>query len=106
MLSRFASILSLYKLSEDVQDSTARISELVGAIKEYSWMDTNPERDIDIHAGLESTSRFSSTGFAGRYELNGSTIQTYHSSARMAESSNRLDQPYQQRDRRDDRWRR
>ena len=55
VLSRFASILSLYKLSEDVQESTARISELVRAIKEYSWMDTNPERDIDIHAGLEST---------------------------------------------------
>ena len=55
VLTRFASILSLYKLSEDIQESTARISELVRAIKEYSWMDTNPERDIDIHAGLEST---------------------------------------------------
>jgi signal transduction histidine kinase len=32
-----------------------RISELVRAIKEYSWMDTAPEREIDIHAGLEST---------------------------------------------------
>ena len=41
MLTRLASILSLYKLSEDIQESTTRISELVRAIKEYSWMDTN-----------------------------------------------------------------
>ena len=55
VLTRLASILSLYKLSEEVQESTNRISELVRAIKEYSWMDTSPERDIDIHAGLENT---------------------------------------------------
>lgn len=55
VLIRLASILSLYKLSEDVRESTTRISELVRAIKEYSWMDTAPEREIDIHAGLEST---------------------------------------------------
>lgn len=54
-LMRLASILSLYKLSEDILESTTRISDLVRAIKEYSWMDTAPEREIDIHAGLEST---------------------------------------------------
>jgi signal transduction histidine kinase len=55
MLIRLASMLSLHKLSEEVQESTTRISELVRAIKEYSWMDTVPEREIDIHAGLENT---------------------------------------------------
>jgi signal transduction histidine kinase len=55
VLIRLASILGLYKLSEDVQESTTRVSELVRAIKEYSWMDTQPERDIDIHQGLENT---------------------------------------------------
>ncbi|HYI93117.1 MAG TPA: ATP-binding protein [Bryobacteraceae bacterium] len=55
VLTRLASILSLYKLSEEVQESTNRISELVRAIKEYSWMDTSPEREIDIHAGIENT---------------------------------------------------
>ncbi len=55
LLNRFAAILSLYKLSADIQESTTRISELVRAIKEYSWMDTAPEREIDIHAGLENT---------------------------------------------------
>ena len=55
MLIRFAAILSLYKLSDEVQESTTRISQLVRAIKEYSWMDTAAEREIDVHAGLEST---------------------------------------------------
>lgn len=55
VLKRMAALLSLYKLSADVQESTARISELIRAIKAYTWMDTTPEREIDIHAGLEST---------------------------------------------------
>jgi signal transduction histidine kinase len=55
VLVRLGSILSLYKLADDVHESTTRISELVRAIKEYSWMDTAPESEIDIHAGLEST---------------------------------------------------
>lgn len=55
ILVRLAALLSLYELSEEVQESATRISDLVRAIKEYSWMDTTPEREIDIHAGLENT---------------------------------------------------
>jgi signal transduction histidine kinase len=55
VLLRLASILALYKLSEDIKESAGRISDLVRAIKEYSWMDTAPEREIDIHAGIENT---------------------------------------------------
>jgi signal transduction histidine kinase len=55
VLIRLASILRLYKLSEDIRDSTTRISDLVRAIREYSWMDTVPEREIDVHAGIENT---------------------------------------------------
>ena len=55
VLTRLASLLGLYKLSTDIQESTTRVSELVRAIKEYSWMDTQPEREIDIHQGLENT---------------------------------------------------
>jgi signal transduction histidine kinase len=54
-LTRLASILTLYGLSEDVHESTLRISELVKAIKEYSWMDTVAERELDIHSGIENT---------------------------------------------------
>jgi signal transduction histidine kinase len=55
MLTRLASVLALYKISAEIQESTTRVSELVRAIKEYSWMDTQPEREIDIHQGLENT---------------------------------------------------
>jgi signal transduction histidine kinase len=55
VLTRLASVLALYKISVDIQESTTRVSELVRAIKEYSWMDTQPEREIDIHHGLENT---------------------------------------------------
>ena len=35
--------------------STRRISELVGAVKRYSYMDRAKELDVDIHDGLENT---------------------------------------------------
>jgi signal transduction histidine kinase len=54
-LQRLASLLLLYKLASDIRESTGRVSDLVRAIKEYSWMDTTPEREVDIHHGLETT---------------------------------------------------
>jgi PAS domain S-box-containing protein len=38
-----------------VSRSTARISELVGAVKAYSFRDRAIEQDVDIHDGLENT---------------------------------------------------
>jgi len=43
------------KLSKEIESSTGRISELVKAIKEYSYMDQAPVQEIDVHQGLEST---------------------------------------------------
>jgi signal transduction histidine kinase len=48
-------MLSLVDLLDQVEQSTARISELVGAVKEYSYMDQSPQQEIDVHLGLEST---------------------------------------------------
>jgi signal transduction histidine kinase len=36
-------------------NSTTRISTLVQAVKDYSYMDKAPQQEIDIHEGLEST---------------------------------------------------
>jgi signal transduction histidine kinase len=38
-----------------IEQSTARISELVGAIKQYTYMDQAPVQEVDIHKGLENT---------------------------------------------------
>jgi PAS domain S-box-containing protein len=40
---------------EVVARSTHRISELVGAVKAYSFMDRATEQDVDVHEGIENT---------------------------------------------------
>jgi signal transduction histidine kinase len=39
----------------DIEQSTARISDLVGAVKQYTYMDQAPLQEIDLHQGLENT---------------------------------------------------
>lgn len=54
-LIRIASLLTIAKLIGEIESSTKRISDLVRAIKEYSYMDQAPLQEIDIHQGIEST---------------------------------------------------
>jgi signal transduction histidine kinase len=42
-------------LMGEIEDSTTRISGLVGAAKQYSQMDRAPHQWIDVHDGIEST---------------------------------------------------
>jgi signal transduction histidine kinase len=39
----------------EIKSSTARISELISAVKSYSYMDQAPLQDVNIHDGIEST---------------------------------------------------
>jgi len=55
LLARVAASLAIGSLLQEMEHSTARISELVRAIKEYSYMDQSPEQEVDIHHGLENT---------------------------------------------------
>ena len=50
-----ASRLVLKSLLTEVDQSTFRISELVKAVKSYSYMDQSPNQEVNIHDGLEST---------------------------------------------------
>jgi signal transduction histidine kinase len=43
------------ELLREIQHASARISELVGAVKSYSHMDKLASREVDVHAGLNST---------------------------------------------------
>ena len=43
------------ELLREVEGGSARISELVGAIKTYTHMDKAASREVDVHAGLNST---------------------------------------------------
>jgi signal transduction histidine kinase len=42
-------------LIREITDATARISNLVGAAKQYSQMDRAPFRYVDLHEGLDAT---------------------------------------------------
>ncbi|HLY20398.1 MAG TPA: ATP-binding protein [Bryobacteraceae bacterium] len=55
LLSRVAASLIVGGLLNEIDNSSGRISELVRAIKEYTYMDQGPEQEVDIHQGLEST---------------------------------------------------
>ncbi len=42
-------------LLREIEQGSKRISELVKAVKSYSYMDQAPQQDIDIHEGIEDT---------------------------------------------------
>ncbi len=47
--------LASYGLIDEIEQSTTRISDLVKAIKGYSYMDRAPLQEIDLHEGIENT---------------------------------------------------
>ncbi len=54
-LVRIAAVLDVASLLDEIESSTARISDLVGAIKEYTYMDQSPVQNVDIAKSLETT---------------------------------------------------
>jgi len=50
-----AATLNARTLAADVQESTARMSALVGAVKTYAYMDRGELNEVDLHEGLETT---------------------------------------------------
>jgi len=50
-----AATLTARSLAADVQESTQRMSELVGAVKSYAYMDRGGLVEVDLHEGLETT---------------------------------------------------
>jgi signal transduction histidine kinase len=54
-LRHAAARLEVERTLNDAERASTRISELVKAIKEYTYMDQGGEEEIDIHSGLENT---------------------------------------------------
>jgi signal transduction histidine kinase len=54
-IRRFSATLEISRLIADIEHSTCRISELVKAIKEYSFMDQAPRQEVDVAKGIDST---------------------------------------------------
>jgi len=54
-LTRFATLLEMECIAEELENSSARISDLIKAIKEYSYMDQGSLQEVDIERGIETT---------------------------------------------------
>jgi signal transduction histidine kinase len=54
-LTRFATLLEMDRIADELEHSTARISDLVKAIKEYSYMDQANMQEVDIPKSLDTT---------------------------------------------------
>jgi len=54
-LNWIAATLLAANLIDQVDDAVGRISQLVGAVKEYSYMDRAPEQEVSVHDGIEKT---------------------------------------------------
>ena len=54
-LVRIAASLEIASLLNEIESSTSRISDLVRAIKEYTYMDQSPVQNVDVVKSLETT---------------------------------------------------
>ncbi len=82
VLSQFTSSLRTERIAEAMIDSTARIFDLIRAIKDYSYMDQMPIQEVDIPQGLENTlamlaSRLRQVAVVRDYEPNLPSVSAY-----------------------------
>ena len=82
LLSQHASTLRAERMAEAMLDSTARIFDLISAIKDYSYMDQAPIQDVDVPQSLENTlamlgSRLQHVVVERNYESNLPLISAY-----------------------------
>jgi len=84
VLGQFASSVRAERIAEAMLDSTARIFDLIRAIKDYSYMDQAPIQEIDVRQTLENTllmlqSRLANVEIERRYEPEIPLIAAYGS---------------------------
>lgn len=84
VLGQFASSVRAERIAEAMLDSTARIFDLIRAIKDYSYLDQAPIQDVDVRLALENTlamlqSRLAHVEIERRYEPELPTIAAFGS---------------------------
>jgi signal transduction histidine kinase len=84
VLSQFTSSVRAERITEAMLDATARIFDLIRAVKDYSYMDQAPIQEIDVRQGLENTlimlqSRLAHVEVERRYESDLPLISAYGS---------------------------
>jgi signal transduction histidine kinase len=84
VLGQFASSVRAERIAEAMLDSTARIFDLIRAIKDYSYMDQAPIQEVDVRQALENTltmlqSRMTHVKVERRYDAELPLISAYGS---------------------------
>lgn len=84
VLGQFASSIRAERIAEAMLDSTARIFDLIRAIKDYSYMDQAPIQEVDVRQALENTltmlqSRLGDVEIERRYQPDLPLIAAYGS---------------------------
>ena len=82
VLSQFTSSLRTERIAEAMLDSTARIFDLIRAIKDYSYMDQMPIQEVDVPQSLENTlamvaSRLRNVKVIREYETGAPLVSAY-----------------------------
>jgi len=54
-VTRLSASFTINRLVEQIESGTSRMTDLVRAIKQYTYMDQSTEQEIDVHEGLENT---------------------------------------------------
>ena len=54
-ITALARSLSVYRLLQEIGHGTERISSIVGALKEYSYLDQAPVQEVDVNKGIRNT---------------------------------------------------
>jgi signal transduction histidine kinase len=55
MFGWLAASVGVYTLVAEIESSTARLTDLVKAVRSYTYMDQAEEQEIDIHSGIDNT---------------------------------------------------
>jgi len=72
-LKRVAAVITIFGLIREIDNSTRRISDLVTAIKRYSYMDQSPIQEVDLKEDLENTLKI----FAHRLKVGVTVAREY-----------------------------
>lgn len=55
VIAWISATFTLFTLAQEISDATGHISEIVNALKSYTYMDQAPVQQVDVHKGLEGT---------------------------------------------------
>ena len=55
VINRLNAVYTVYNLLMEISSGAGRISDIVGALKNYSYLDQAPVQTVDVHQGLDNT---------------------------------------------------